>query len=87
MTPAIRIGRNIRRIRRAADLSQEACAEWAGIHKTNISLYETGLRQPKLDSVLRIAGALKVEPGVLLEGVRWVPSVYGDEGFAYEEDA
>jgi transcriptional regulator with XRE-family HTH domain len=87
MTPALRIGLNIRRIRRAADLSQEACAEWAGIHKTTLSLYEIGLRQPKAESLLKVAGALKVRPGVLLEGVRWVPSVYGDEGFAYEEEA
>jgi len=87
MTPAIRIGRNIRPIRRAADLSQEACAEWAGIHKTSISLYETGLRMPKMEALLRLAGALKVEPGVLFEGVRWVPSVYGMEGFVYEDEA
>lgn len=87
MTPTERVGRNIRRIRRAADLSQEACAERAGIHATNISLYETATREPKLETVLRVAGALKVDPGVLMEGVRWVPSVYGTEGFAYEEEA
>jgi transcriptional regulator with XRE-family HTH domain len=87
MTPAIRIGLNIRRIRRAADLSQEACAEWAGIHAASMSLYETGLRLPKSETLLKLAGALNVEPGVLFDGVRWVPSVYGAEGFAYEDEA
>jgi transcriptional regulator with XRE-family HTH domain len=87
MTPAIRIGRNIRRIRRAADLSQETCADWAEINRASMTLYETGIRAPRVETLIRLAGALKVEPGVLLDGVRWVPSVYGMGEFAYEEEA
>src|ERR1700749_4150554 len=60
ITVAEKDGLNIRRIRRAADLSQEACAECAEIHRTSMSLYEWGMREPKLETLVKIAGALEV---------------------------
>jgi transcriptional regulator with XRE-family HTH domain len=85
VTPTERIGRNIRRIRRAADLSQEACAERAGLHRASMSVYEWGEREPKVGTLLRFAGALNVEPAALLAGVRWEPGRYGPGRFVVGE--
>jgi transcriptional regulator with XRE-family HTH domain len=71
MTATERIGHNIRRIRRAADLTQEVVAERAGIHRTLMTLYEWGGREPKVLTLLKLAGAIGVEPADLLAGVRW----------------
>ncbi|MBS1860973.1 MAG: helix-turn-helix transcriptional regulator, partial [Actinobacteria bacterium] len=38
-------------------ISQEALAERAGIHRTQISLLEMGQRQPLLETFVRLAGA------------------------------
>lgn len=73
LTPAERVGRNIRRIRRAADLSQETCAERAGLGRPSMTAYERGRREARLGTLLKIAGALEVGPADLCEGVRWEP--------------
>jgi transcriptional regulator with XRE-family HTH domain len=65
------LGRRMRRIRRDQELSQEAVAWVAGIHRTQISLYEHGERMPFLSSFVRLAGGLGVSPCVLLDGVTW----------------
>jgi transcriptional regulator with XRE-family HTH domain len=61
----------MRRIRRDQELSQEAVAWIAGIHRTQISLYEHGERMPFLSSFVRLAGGLGVSPCLLLDGVTW----------------
>ena len=81
MTAAERVGRNIRQIRRAQDLSQEACAELAAIHRSMISLYEWGKREPRATTLVKLAGALGVEPAALLEGIRWEPGFVGPGSF------
>jgi transcriptional regulator with XRE-family HTH domain len=68
-----RFGGNLLRIRQARKLSQESLAERAGIHRTQISLFETGQRQPLLETVIRLAGALEVTVETLLEGITWNP--------------
>jgi transcriptional regulator with XRE-family HTH domain len=84
MTARQRIGRNFRRIRRAADLSQETVAERAGVHRTQISLYDWGEREPLTLSSVKLAAALDVEPAELLDGVRWDPA---GQRFVVEEEA
>ena len=59
------------RIRRDQELSQEAITWTAGIHRTQISLYEHGERMPLLGSFVRLAGGLDVSPCELLEGITW----------------
>jgi transcriptional regulator with XRE-family HTH domain len=82
MTPAERVGRNIRRIRRGfADLTQEECAARAEIARSSLALYERGVRLPSTEPLLKVAGALEVEPGALLEDVRWVPGEAGPGAF------
>lgn len=65
------LGRRMRRIRRDQELSQEAVAWVAGIHRTQISLYEHGERMPFLSSFMRLAGGLGVSPCMLLDGITW----------------
>lgn len=74
-----RFGENVRRIRQARRLSQEALAEHAGIHRTQVSLFETGQRQPLLETLIRLAGALEIPLPMLLEGIVFVPTSRGGE--------
>jgi transcriptional regulator with XRE-family HTH domain len=66
---AAHVGRRVRRRRRALDLSQETLAEGAGIHRTQISLIESGRRMPRLDTLILLARALDVADAQLLAGV------------------
>jgi DNA-binding XRE family transcriptional regulator len=61
MTPAQKFGANLRAARKAAGLTQEALAFRAEIHRTQITLYETGQRLPIVISLLKLprpAGSL-----------------------------
>lgn len=51
-------GREIRRHRQAAGLSQEQLAERAGLHRNYIGLMERGQRNAALTTLLSIAAAL-----------------------------
>jgi transcriptional regulator with XRE-family HTH domain len=79
------VGRRMRRIRRDQELSQEAVAWVAGIHRTQITLYEHGERMPLLASFVRLAGGLGVSPCTLLDGITW-EGIEGNPGrFAYDD--
>ena len=62
-----RLGRNLRDLRTAKGLSQEAFAFEAKIHRTYISDLERGARNPTITIVEKLAKALGVKPGKLLE--------------------
>lgn len=61
-----RLGRNVRRLRGEKELSQEAFAHEAGIHRTYVSDIERGARNPTITVVERLAKALDVAAGDLL---------------------
>ena len=75
-----RFGENLLRVRQARKLSQESLAELAGIQRTQITLIERGRREPRVLTLLRLAGALEVDVSVLLEGVAWKPGGPGHPG-------
>lgn len=81
MNPSERFGENLLRIRQARKLSQENLAEGAGIHRTQISLLEGGRRQPLLETLVRLAGALDVPVEALLEGILWEADAAGPGTF------
>lgn len=60
------IGENVRRMRLAADMSQEAVAEAMGVDRAYISSLELGQRNITVISLWRVAEALRVEPHTLL---------------------
>lgn len=64
----VRLGRNVRRLRRELGVSQEALADEAGIHRTYVSDVERGARNPTITVVEKLARALKVSAGELLDG-------------------
>jgi transcriptional regulator with XRE-family HTH domain len=66
-------GQNLRRIRRREDLSQEQLGRRASLHRTEIGLLERGGRAYRIDTLIRVAGALEVRPEELLEGIAWIP--------------
>ena len=63
------VGRNVRRLRLAAGLSQEAFAHACGLHRTYIGAVERGERNITLTTLARIARALGISPVELLGGV------------------
>ena len=68
---AAKLGRNVLRCRREACLSQEKLAARAGLHRTEIGLIENGRRMPRVDTLVKLIGALRVEPTELLKGIVW----------------
>jgi transcriptional regulator with XRE-family HTH domain len=70
-----RFAANLTRLRRAAGFSQEELAFRADIHRTQVSQMENGKRLPRLDTFLRLVGALEVPAEDLLEGIKWEPPI------------
>lgn len=66
-----RFADNAVRLRNRADLSQTATAERSGLHVTQIGLLERGARLPRLDTIVKLAGALEIAPCELLDGMVW----------------
>jgi transcriptional regulator with XRE-family HTH domain len=84
-TVGLRFGANLKRSRRIEQLSQDALGQKAGIHRTEVSLLERGLRLPRLDTILKLSAGIEETPCVLLTGIEWLPGRYV-EGKFYVED-
>lgn len=54
-----KLGESIRKYRRKADLSQEDLALKAKLDLTSVSEIESGLRNPSIKTLHKLAGALK----------------------------
>lgn len=74
MSVAERFSENLIRHRKQAGLSQEGLGFAAGLHRTEIGELERGYRLPRIDTLLKLSGALGVEPGELLAGIEWRPA-------------
>jgi transcriptional regulator with XRE-family HTH domain len=69
----LRFGRNLLRYRREAGISQEEVGIRAALHRTEIGLLERGERIPRIDTAVKLAGAVGVSVGDLLAGIDWDP--------------
>lgn len=65
------LGQNLVRFRERARLSQQGTADRAGLHRTHVALIEAGQRLPRLDTIVKLAGAVEVEPCALLMRMAW----------------
>ena len=60
----LQLGRNLRRVRTAAGLTQAALAKRSGIHRSYVSALEAGQRNPTAVTLQRLAKVLRVMPTV-----------------------
>jgi transcriptional regulator with XRE-family HTH domain len=67
-----------------AGLTQEEVSFRAAIHRTEISQLERGLRVPRVDTLVKLAGALGIPPQQLLQGIEWSPPKRSQGSFAIE---
>jgi len=73
---AERFSRNLVAARKRAGLSQEELSFRSALHRTEIGLLERAVRTPRIDTLAKLAGALELEPAVLLDGIKWEPGDY-----------
>jgi len=63
-------GDRLRELRTKGGMSQEQLADAAGLHRTHISLIERDQRSVRLETLERLAAALRVQPHELLVGIK-----------------
>jgi transcriptional regulator with XRE-family HTH domain len=68
-----RFSGNLLRLRKQANLSQEGLAIRASLHRTEIGKLENRERLPRLDTLVKLAGALAVPSARLMDGITWEP--------------
>lgn len=68
MRDAKEIGRDVRRLRRAKDMSQRELAKSVGVESMSISRYERGVAIPSDRVKERLANMLDTKVGVLFFG-------------------
>lgn len=68
-----RFAENLAELRGQVGLSQEATARRAGLHRTQINMLEHAQRLPRLDTIVKVAGAVEADPCELLVGMAWRP--------------
>jgi transcriptional regulator with XRE-family HTH domain len=73
MDVAVQVGENLARARQRAGLSQEELGVMSSLHRTEVSLLERGMRLPRIDTVIKLAGALEIPIEELIEGIGWSP--------------
>ena len=73
MSVAKRFASNLLQCRGRAGLSQEEVGVRASLHRTEVSQLERGLRVARIDTLVKLAGALDVDPCDLLAGISWSP--------------
>ncbi len=73
MEPRQRFAVNLRQARQRRGVSQEELGFLCELHRTEISLLERGGREPRLGTIVKLAGALGTTPGELCDGIRWLP--------------
>jgi transcriptional regulator with XRE-family HTH domain len=71
------VGANLHRLRLKADLRQDDVAQLTGLDVRFLRRVERGTVNLRFDTFIRLAEALKVEPGVLLRAAKPKPPKVG----------
>ncbi|HET7052850.1 MAG TPA: helix-turn-helix transcriptional regulator [Solirubrobacterales bacterium] len=82
---ATRFGKNLSRARKKAGLSQEEAGIRASLHRTEIGLLERGERVPRIDTAIKLAGAVGVSLGELTDGIEWSPGTANPGNFSVKD--
>lgn len=61
--------KNLRAQRQRRGLSQEALGAEVGLHRTEVSLLERAQRDPRLETIVKLARGLGVRPADLLANI------------------
>ena len=69
-----RFGANLRDSRKRLNISQWELAFRAETGITSVGPIELGQKIPRIDTFIRLAGALKVSPNELAAGILWTPA-------------
>lgn len=70
---AAQFAKNLSRCRKRAGLSQEELGYRAKLHRTEVSLLERGVRTPRADTIVKLAGSVSAPVGDLFAGLEWTP--------------
>ncbi|HST68808.1 MAG TPA: helix-turn-helix transcriptional regulator [Solirubrobacterales bacterium] len=73
MTPQERFAVNLRKARTEAGVSQEELGYMCDLHRTEVSLLERAGREPRLATIVKLAGALNTTTSELCAGISWLP--------------
>ncbi len=83
--PADQFGKCLRIYRMRYGLSQEELGFRASLHRTEIGLLERGEREPKLNTLVKLTGALGVSLNELCGGVSWKRGGSGPGEFEFRD--
>lgn len=72
---AVRFGENVWWLRTQRRLTQRALAARANLHRSQVPQVENARRTARLETVVRVAGALEVPVGNLFDGICFEPFV------------
>jgi transcriptional regulator with XRE-family HTH domain len=76
-------GNRLRACRNRAEISQEALGRMTALHRTEIGMLERGEREPRLSTIIKLAGALEAPLHELAGGVEWKAAGSGPQGFEF----
>jgi transcriptional regulator with XRE-family HTH domain len=71
MEPRERFAINLKRRRRFVGLSQQQLGDRCRLHRSEISVLERGVREPRLGTLIKLADALGLSVGSLCVGMAW----------------
>jgi transcriptional regulator with XRE-family HTH domain len=71
LEPRDRFAVNLRQARLKKGISQEELGFRCDLHRTEVSLLERGGREPRLGTIVKLAGALGTTPQRLCAGIAW----------------
>lgn len=78
------VGKEIKKYRELNNLTQEELSEKIGLTRNYISLLERGTKTPRLETLIKIANALKISANTLLQDYLEYDDMVKDTHISYE---